>query len=153
METLLNFLSRVYFRLFGSKQLRPYEQLILDAWRRNLAPMWQRVLDDQLQKIQFIQRQAGDAKVCIYYSNDSEIALFSDASPNLNVAVIKISSIGVVEKQPLCVKIYTHRGRFFSIEFPKRPYRYAQLHSMRLDEIIILNVEITASGKSMLHDL
>jgi hypothetical protein len=41
----------------------------------------------------------------------------------------------------LAARIFIHRGRFFSIEFPKRPWRYAELHDAELEALRVDRVE------------
>jgi hypothetical protein len=140
-ELFLNRLSLILNRLFARNYLRPYEQLVLDEWRKTLSSENQRVLDSQLQAVDFIQRQAGDAKVCFFYREGKSIPLFPNNKPDLKAATITLRSAVGPKDQTLRVKIFVHRGRFFSIEFPKRPNRYFHLHHMKADELVFEAVE------------
>jgi len=62
MLRLLRFFSRLRYRVFGSKSLRPYEQTCFDGWRNSLSEQARKTLDRQLSLSYFVQRQAGDRK-------------------------------------------------------------------------------------------
>ena len=126
MLRLLRFFSRLRYRVFGTKSLRPYEQTCFDGWRNSLSEQARKTLDQQLSLPYFVQRQAGDAKVCFYWFGDN-VPLFSRGDFALHVATVVLEA--AADKQ-MNAKIYIHHGRFFSIEFPKRPARYMELHHM-----------------------
>lgn len=90
------------------------------------------ILDAQLGKVAYIQRQAAGAKVCFYYEETGAIPLFPDERPDVNAATVVLESGEAPDGgERMRVKVFTHRGRFFSIEFPKRPNRYMEVHGMR----------------------
>jgi hypothetical protein len=130
----MSFISQLldaFHRLFPSTRLLDYEQLCLHAWRGTLTESAKRVLDAQIGTAYFVQRQANGARVCFFYPARKEMQLFRDQSPDLHVATVVLRSHGGSNLQTMRVKIYVHRGRFFSIEFPKRPERYWEQHSMQ----------------------
>jgi len=131
IEVLFDKLAKLHFRLFGSKRLKPNEQLCLDAWRASLPENSRSVLEAQLKSAYLVQRQAGGAKVCFFYPDNVLAPLFKNQEPNHHVATVVLRATENSEKQRMAVKIFVHRGRFFSIEFPKRPERYLEQHGMK----------------------
>jgi hypothetical protein len=69
MERLLNRISLAILSLTSRNELRDYEKLIISSWRATLSAADRLILDRQLASVQILQRQAGDAKVCFYYSS------------------------------------------------------------------------------------
>jgi hypothetical protein len=139
IESVLNRIARAWNRLFASKELLPYERLVLDAWRASMSEENQRILDAQLDAVSLVQHQAAGAKVCFYYREDHSIPLFRADQPDLHAATVLLRSEGTSET--LRAKIFVHRGRFFSIEFPKRPDRYMQQHHMQARTLQVSSVE------------
>lgn len=131
-------IARLWNRLFASKKLLPYERLVLDAWQASLSGEGQRILRAQLEAVSLVQHQAGGAKVCFYYRGDRCMPLFSAVQPDLHAATVLLRDEGA---ETLRAKIFIHRGRFFSIEFPKRPSRYMQQHHMREHALQVASVE------------
>jgi hypothetical protein len=127
---------------FNRTTLLPHEQLCLDGWRASLPEAAREILDKQLAAVRLVQRQAGGAKVCFYYRNDVPFPLFSADQPDLLAAVVVLQKPQGTEAQTMRVKVYVHRGRFFSLEFPKRPERYVVQHGMALQELQVARVEI-----------
>lgn len=127
MERLLSLLASIHNRLFGNKRLLPHEQLCLDSWRDELTDQARGILDAQLASAQFIQRQAGGAKVCFFWRKGDAPPLFGHTAPDLQVATVILKASNGMQ---MAAKIFTHRGRFFSIEFSKRPRRYMEQHGM-----------------------
>jgi hypothetical protein len=142
MEKIITLLASVYYRIFGSKRLSPIEKLCLEAWRGALPDTARKVLDAQLHLLDFVQKQAAGAKVCFFWASGIETPLFDSKVENLHAATIILGSNngGVMP-----VKIFVHRGRFFSIEFPKRPGRYMEQHNMNAEEIRVLTVKICSN--------
>jgi hypothetical protein len=142
IEALLKKVASLQHALFGGRNLLPHEQICLDAWRASLPADGRRVLDAQLAAVRLIQHQAGGAKVCFYYGDEESIPLFGTEQPDLHVATIVLRTAGGTDgDQTMRVKVFVHRGRFFSIEFPKRPARYMQQHGMRPDALQVGAVE------------
>ncbi len=79
--------------------------------------------------------------MCFYYPEGKDIPLFENVQPDLHVATILLRADGGSKDQTMRVKIFVHRGKFFSIEFPKRPERYMQLHHMQTDKLQVAAVE------------
>jgi hypothetical protein len=140
MMGLLRLLGSLYYRAFGSKHLHYLEELALNAWRDSLSSDAKRVLDAQLHAALFVQRQAMGAKLCFFYARDEEVPTFSDGRPDLHAATVVLTDTEKPEAT-MNVKVFVHRGRFFSIEFPKRPRRYLELHSMREDTMQAVQVQ------------
>ncbi|QEX16476.1 hypothetical protein FRZ44_17700 [Hypericibacter terrae] len=142
IETLFNGVSRLCGRFFGSRSLRPYEQLALSGWRDTLSQKHQHTLDEQLGAFDSMQRQAGDAKVCFFYDSRKNIPLFGNAAPAVHVADVLLASTIPNKGESIRVKMFIHEGYFFSIEFPKRPKRYFELHHMQPDKLRVSKVEM-----------
>jgi hypothetical protein len=137
---MISTFSKLQFTFVGKKRLRHYEQICLDAWRDSLGEGDRAILDSQLSATNLIQRQAGDAKVCFFYPKEqTKIPLFANQQPDLHVADVDLVSNGS-ENARMRAKIFVHRGRFFSIEFPKRPDRYMQLHGMSKEQLHVSDV-------------
>lgn len=120
-----------YHRLFPSTSLLPRERLCLDAWRKRLTSEQRHTLDAQSSAVHFVQRQAGGAKVVFYYPEGKKTPLFSVRDTDVHTATVTLKTRGGSDHQRMEVKLFVHRGRFFSIEFPKRPERYLEQHSMQ----------------------
>ena len=140
MTFFFKFLNDIYYRLFGSAKLRPYEKICIVAWEVTLSVESKDVFSAQLKQPYFVQRQAGDAKVCFYWHREDRLSRFKDASLDLNVAIVTLKS-NLADKQAMKAKIFLRRGRFFSIEFPKRPDRYAALQGMDLTTLSVASIE------------
>jgi len=137
-RSILNWVAHSWNRLFTGKKLLPYERLVLDAWRASLPEEGQRILDAQLEAVSFVQHQAGGAKVCFYYREGHSMPLFKLDRPDLHAATVLLRA---ERAETLRAKIFLHRGRFFSIEFPKRPNRYMQQHYMQERALQVTSVE------------
>jgi hypothetical protein len=140
MERLLNKLADLHFRLFGSKRLLPLEELCLNAWCKSLGDENKRILDANLKLP--TSRNGDGAKVCFYYRESKEIPLFRNTRPALHVATVMLKFVNGTTEQQMKVRIFVHEGRFFSIEFPKRPERYLQLHGMQDKPLDVTEVVI-----------
>ena len=140
MASFLKCVNDIYYRLFGSTKLRSYEEICLAAWRATLSEDSKSILAAQFKHPYFVQRQAGDAKVCFYWYNEETLPRFTLSAPALNAAIVTLRSKGG-EKGLLKVKIFIHRGRFFSIEFPKRPKRYTEIHGLDLATLSVASIE------------
>ena len=138
-KSILNGVAHVWNRLFASKKLLSHERLVLDAWRASLSDEGRRILDAQLDAVALVQHRAAGAKVCFYYRKDHDVALFQPYQPNLHAATVLLRSDGLSET--MRVKIFVHRGQFFSMEFPKRPDRYMQQHHMQAQTLLVASVE------------
>lgn len=127
--------------LFNKSPLLPHEQLCFDSWRASLSEAARGILDKQFAAVRLIQRQAGGAKVCFYYRDDAALSLLHPDRPDLHAATVILQKPGGSETQVMRVKVYVHRGRFFSLEFPKRPERYVLQHEMTLQQLQVARVE------------
>jgi len=141
IESILSSVSRFLNRVGASKELRPYERLVLDAWRQTLLPDMQQVLDAQLQGADLIQRQAGDAKVCFYYPKHYSAPLFGNKATEAHVATVILADSMDGKEHTMRVKLFLVNGRFFSVEFPKRPTRYMEQHHMDMTKLRVASVE------------
>lgn len=144
IESLINRVSQGWHRLFSSKHLLPHEQVVLNAWRASLPEAAQHILDTQLLAAYLVQRQAAGAKVAFYYDKGKEAPPFSNDQPDVHAATVSLHSEGL-DGETMRVKVFVHRGRFFSIEFPKRPERYMQQHHMVAEKLRVAAVESHAS--------
>jgi hypothetical protein len=144
-ESLLDRIAAAATRLVSSKRLRAYERLVVDAWRASLRPDARVLLDKQLEAVRFVQRQAGDAKVVFYYDSKANTPEFRNLNPDLHVATVVLRPADGGKGQFLKVKIFLHRGRFFSLEFPKRPSRYLHLHNVKMETLHIDRVDEVVS--------
>jgi hypothetical protein len=134
IHPLLRVLGRLYYRLFGNKRLTSIERLTLDAWRGELSARTKEILDAQLQAAVFAQRQAGGLKICFYYPDLGAGPVFRDQRPDLHVATVILTDAQAPGSE-MKVKVFLHRGRVFSLEFPKRPWRYLELHEMHSETL------------------
>ncbi|WP_265284516.1 RHS repeat domain-containing protein [Verminephrobacter aporrectodeae] len=141
-EWVLNWGSHMTHRLFASKKLLSYERLVLNAWRASLPGEAQRILDAQLEVVWLVQRGAGDAKVCFYHREDRGTPRFKLDPLDLHAATVLLCSGSAATMR---AKIFLHGGLFFSIEFPKRPKRYMQLHRMQGQALHVARVESHAT--------
>lgn len=104
--------------------------MCLDAWRESLTDGQKSTLDAQLANVGVIQRQAGRAKVCFFQVDKKGVPLFANQEPDQHVADINLKSGSGPPATIMRAELFVHRGLFFSIEFPKRPLRYMELHGM-----------------------
>jgi len=128
IECLFKKLTDLHYKFFGSKTLKPLEQFCLEAWRASLADEDKQILDAQLEAAQFVQRGAGGAKVCFYYPKREDIPVFKTSVPVFHAATVVLRCPDPAKEPQMPVRIFVVRGRFFSIEFPKRAERYFKLH-------------------------
>lgn len=143
MNRILDWLTTLHFRVFGSSKLTRLEAQVLDGWRGILRSDERSLLERQLQQVSFIQRGAGGAKVAFYYRRGCEIdrgiGLLGEPLADLHVATVYLGTRD--DRATLRAKIYVHQGRFFSIEFPKRPSRYLEQHQLKEEELILKRAE------------
>lgn len=142
MTSIIKSILDVYHQIFPDIRLLSHEQLCLDAWRNSLSDKARGVLDAQLASAYLAQRQAMGAKVCFYYPDGKEMPLFDTLEPDVKVATVVLKASGGNAQQRMPVKIFIHRGRFFSIEFPKRPDRYWRQHSMQGHPLEVEGIEV-----------
>lgn len=143
IESILKKTAQFWNRIFSTKELLPYERLALDAWRATISENNKNILDAQLDVVELIQHQAADAKVCFYYQEGRDMPLFRAKEPDLHVATVLLRS-SPDGLETMRAKVILHRGRFFSIEFPKRPKRYLQQHHMHMEALQVAGVETHA---------
>lgn len=136
----MNMLLKMYYKVFGSRKVKAQELEIIGEFRRRLQTEDQKILDSQLSAAICVQEQAGGAKWCWYY-DEKLAACFSDKSLNKRVANVALACND--EGVRMTAKIYTHRGKFFSIEYPKRPSRYKELHGMDCIKLKVVDVNLT----------
>lgn len=144
IESILSKISRLLNRVGTSKELLPHERIVLDAWRQTLPPDVQRVLDAQLQAADLVQRQAEGGKVCFYYPKRSSGPLFGNRAAEVHVATATLTDSFGGKEHSMRVKLFVVNGRFFSIEFPKRPKRYVEQHNMDMTTLRVASVEAHA---------
>lgn len=127
MERILYFVSDIYHRAFGSTKLRACESACLEAWKRELSPAAVAILDRQLEFYDLVQRQSADKLVCFYRIGDPackklpEDSLFPFRAEDTSVARVALRATGSKGRSSLRADISLFRGRFFGLEFNKRP--------------------------------
>ncbi|GAB7126055.1 hypothetical protein JCM19000A_05620 [Silvimonas sp. JCM 19000] len=136
--SILNWVAGLWNCQFAGKKLLPYERLVFDAWRSSLQEESKCILDAQLAAVSFVQHQAGGAKVCFFYRENAAAPLFKLDRPDIHAATVLLRAEG---PETLRAKIFLHRGKFFSIEFPKRPSRFMQQHNIEERALHVANVE------------
>jgi hypothetical protein len=123
-------LSTIYHRMFGSRALRPYESICIEAWRQNLSKDCIKILDWQLGKYDLVQRMSDDKLVCFYRIGDSRCAsfpaeyLFAANESEIPPASIYLLSKGTKNMKPMKVDIVIVSGRFFGLELSVPPGQY-----------------------------
>jgi len=128
--------------LFGSKQILPLEELCLRAWRHSLAEQSRAILDRQIEQASYIERQARGAKVIFRYPSGKPDVLFANAAPDQVAAIVVFGSRADARPQrEFGARIFVHRGRLFSIEFPKQPDRLLEKHTIAIDDLHVVRVE------------
>jgi hypothetical protein len=142
MASIVKTVLDLYHRAFPETQLLNHEQLCLDAWENTLSSNARDILGLQLATSYYVQRQAMGAKVCFYYPDGKEMPLFANRDPDVHAATVTLRTDDGSNLQRMPVKIFVHRGRFFSIEFPKRPKRFLGQHSMNNRPLEVDKVEI-----------
>ncbi len=114
----------------ASFKLRPYEQGVLDAWRRELSPAGNALLSAQLQELCSYQRQVLDKDLCFfplgrkpYLRLPSEI-LFPCRLESCVVARIHVAGGDKAgSRSRLRADVVLHKGQVSSIEFNQPPGR------------------------------
>lgn len=153
LENLLQRAARAYHRFFGTVRLQEMEKLCLEAWQASLNHDERSILADQLARVALVQRQAKGAKVCFYFEGDANSRragqpserMFENRAPDQHVADVILVVQAAASGQALRVKIMVHRGRLFSLEFPKRPDRYLEQHGMKGSPLRVREVIKTGS--------
>jgi hypothetical protein len=130
--------------LRGRVMLRGYEQFCIDAFLESQNLAVKAILSEQLTSARVIQRQAGWAKLCFYYPDSGSIPVLANVSPNVYAATVILGADNVDKSGQMQVKVFVHRGKFFSLEFPKRPSRFADLHGMDLNSLRVVRVNTLA---------
>jgi hypothetical protein len=127
-------LNPIYDWLQG-KTFNSYEQIVFYSWKNSLTSKNREILEKQMGQLRLIQRGAGGAKVACYYHNEKKLVLFKNVSKDLHVATVELIDKRKTPTTGMKAKIFLHEGRFFSIEFPKRPKRLAMLKGFHLDNL------------------
>jgi hypothetical protein len=153
MEWFFDFVSDVLHRVFGSTKLRAYESACLEAWKRELSPAAVAILDRQLEFYDLVQRQSADKLVCFFrigdpackkLPEDSLFALRAEAS----VARVALRATGSKGRSSLRADISLFRGRFFGLEFNKRPQTVFP-KDVKSDEIEVTDVAVLLDPMSV----
>jgi len=133
MLVILQFISRLFYLAFGSNRLRPYERVCIDAWRSTLTNELRQKLDKQLEKFDFVQRQARRTKSVFYCIRDPDYKTWGDDElfPNREEdrRVFTGTLTGEIGDITESVRfgVYLHRGRLSSIEFESEPGALASI--------------------------
>jgi len=136
-------IERVQQQLRGLEDLLPYESACLEAFRGVLSESEKAILDQQIKAADVIQRQAGGAKLVFFFDakGSNEIPLFANQAADLHAADVFLASAEQGSGHKMRAKVFLHRGRFFSIEFPKRPRRYMEQHAMGPERLRVVEVK------------
>ena len=140
IQSALQKIADLYQAVFGKEKLFTHEEMCLSAWRESLPDLAKVKLDAQMKAVRVIQHQAAGAKVCFYYADKDDAPLFMPVRPDMHVATVSLSSGDSLAQPSLRAKIFVHQGRFFSIEFVKRPTRYMAQHGMNQAALKVLDV-------------
>ena len=112
---IFGMLSRAYYRLFGSNKLNGAETLCLKSLRENITPGARAILDQQLAKVQLVQRQG--VRTCFYYPvGDESIPRFAGEKEGAIAASIWLEARGFTEGT-IQSDVSLHNGRMFMMEF------------------------------------
>jgi hypothetical protein len=142
MQLLFDAVTRWPRLLFGNKRPLPLEELCFSAWRHSLPEQSRAILERQLDQAAYIERQAGGAKAIFRYPSGKPDALFPNAEPDQVAARIVLgSSVDARPEHTFGVRLFVHRGRLFSIEFPKRPGRLLQKHGLVENDVCVIRIE------------
>ena len=114
-----SFFSRLIYG--GSKRLRPHESACFTALTARLPDQAARLLREQVQAIDLVQRSSKDKLVAVYFSDP--VPLFPNKEPELRVARIQClpQAAEVIRADVVC-----HEGRLSSLEFSKSPEALAK---------------------------
>lgn len=129
----------------GRSQVRDYEHEILCAFRSLLNAEESETLDYHLSNL-FVQRQAGDAKVC-FYAKDAQKIMPKFGNRERGKLAAKIFFSPKTRECDITVKIYIHLGILFSIEFPKRPMRLTELYGGTISQWIVSSAHLTSDWR------
>jgi hypothetical protein len=111
----------------GSARLRPYEKACIEAWRALLTVEGLLLLDQQLERLSFLQRQANGKLLCFYDINDKSAEHWPDSllfPCRLTEALAARVTLRPASKEcasPIKADIMLCKGRFFGLEFSKSP--------------------------------
>ena len=142
MQLLFDALTRWSRLLFGSKRLLPLEEMCFGAWRQTLPEDSRAILDRQLDQVAYVERQAGGAKAIFRYPSHQPDILFPNvATDQVAARVVLGSPANAGPDHTFGVKLFVHRGRLFSIEYPKRPDRLLQKHGLAESDLRVIRVE------------
>jgi hypothetical protein len=140
-EQFLNWISDIINNLILTKDLHFYEKLVLDSWSGTLKDNVKSVLDSQFKTARHVQRGGGDAKIIFFYPKDVDCRrlLIDENFKNGLVAKVMLAAHGT--EKTLEVRIYIHKGKLFSIEFPGRPKYYMKKRNMDVNKLYVKDVK------------
>jgi len=127
MPDILQMLNDLLSHIFGSTKLRPYESMCLEAWKRELSGDAVAILERQLELYDLVQRQSAGKLVCFYCIGDPtckkfpEDALFPFRPEDAAVARVILRRTDENGRASLRADLFVVHGRFFNIEFSRRP--------------------------------
>jgi hypothetical protein len=111
----------------SSARVRPYEKACLEAWRALLTADGLSLLDQQLERLSFLQRQANDKLLCFYDVNDEstkhwpDTLLFPCRLAEALAARVTLRPASKKSASMIKADIMLCKGRFFGLEFSKSP--------------------------------
>ena len=126
MNALL-FLKRVVHGSFGN--LKPNEQVILDALIGSLPPDEGRILTEQLSEIEIIQRSFGGRMVLPFYSQSRPPKKLSVPDGEFCVAKLKFTD----GTRAASVRVQSYNGHFRSLEFSKALQGFHRIRVTAID--------------------
>lgn len=118
---------RQWLKHGSSAQLRPYETASLDAWRQTLPEQGRVLLDEQLTRLTFRQRQGDGKLVCFYDMADRAATqwpkelLFPCQLSEVAVARVFLKAKSERTSREIKADVALCRGRFFGLEFSRSP--------------------------------
>ena len=145
IQSVFQKIADLHQAVFGNEKLLAHEEVCIFAWKESLSDSAKLKLDAQLSAVRVAQHQAAGAKVCFYYADKVNAPLFAPVGPDMHVATVSLSTGDRTAQPSLRAKIFVHQGRFFSIEFAKRPARYMAQHRINPEALKVLDVVTVVS--------
>lgn len=126
MRMIIEFLSILYYRFFGSKKIRTYEKACLEAWTQKLSKDALAIVEQQVNLFNLIGRQSYDKLVIFWYIKDFSYQNLPEKFlfPLKYEAVVAKVWFRTNDKKTgskYSAEITFYQGRIFSIEFSKPP--------------------------------
>lgn len=101
----------------GSRKLRDYDRGVLDYVSEQLTPRDRQALAAQLRNLDHLKRLHVDRMVTFYYVSPKTLPKLSNTAPDNDLAWLVLKA----DRKQVCVRVRSHRGLFFSLEFVQSP--------------------------------